>query len=74
MIPLLTYYNLTSADCIKKVYKNKTSTGVCVDPLPYASNLIFELHQSATNDYFVKTRYNGVYYKLWGKATVEIAV
>ena len=63
IIPLLTFYNLTSSDCLRKQYKNQTVIGNCVDPIPFASNLIFELHQndSNINDYFVKVRYNGAY-------------
>ena len=37
-------------------------------------NLIFELHSddsSPTPRYFVKTRYDGVYVKLFGKNTTE---
>jgi hypothetical protein len=71
VLALLTYYNITSADCLRKQYKNQTYTGNCADPIPFASDLIFELHQSDTDEsqFFVKARYNGVYYKLFGKNT-----
>ena len=74
MIPLLTFYNLTSGECLRKQFKNQTVTENCVDPIPFASNLIFELHQndSAPSSYIVKVRYNGVYYKIFGKNTTEI--
>ena len=70
---MLVYYNLTSSDCLKKHYHNHTVTGNCAIPIPFASNLIFELHQSDTNtsDYFVKVRFNGIYYNLCGKNSTE---
>ena len=41
VIPLLTYYNLTSSDCLKKMYKNQTLTTQCAEPIPFASSLMF---------------------------------
>jgi hypothetical protein len=74
VIPLLTYYNLTTSDCLRKMYKNQTMTTQCAEPIPFASNLMFELHQNdaQVNQYLVKVRYNGVYYKLFGKNTTEV--
>ena len=65
---------MTSADCLRKQFKNQTINENCVDPIPFAGNLFFELYQDDTNPemFYVKTRYNGVYYKLFGKNTAEI--
>lgn len=71
IIPLLTFFNLTSADCLKKKFRNQPFAGNCVDPIPFASNLIFELHQEDNdfNNFFIKVRYNGFYYKVLGADT-----
>lgn len=49
LVPLLNYLNLTTPECITKKWKNETITGNCADVPPFASNLIFELHQNDTN-------------------------
>jgi hypothetical protein len=69
VVPLLTYYNLTTAECLKRQYRNESIKGNCAVPIPFASNLFFELHQDDKNlsNYFVKARYNGIYYDLCGK-------
>lgn len=69
VVPLLVYYNLTSADCLRKQWRNETIHGNCAVPIPFASSLFFELHQDDKNasNNFVKVRYNGQYYNLCGK-------
>jgi len=49
IIPLLTFYNITSSDCLHRQFKNQTYTGNCADAIPYASDLMFELHQNDSN-------------------------
>lgn len=39
--PLLTFLNLTSAECVRKKFKNETIHGNCGDPVPFASSLQF---------------------------------
>jgi hypothetical protein len=75
VVPLLVYFNLTSADCLKRQWKNETVHENCAIPIPFASNLLFELHQNdqTPSNYFVKVRYNGDYYKLCGKNSTECA-
>ena len=60
-------------ECVKRKFKNQTVTGNCAEPVPFASNIQFELHRkdSITPDkerdpssYFVKIKYNGDYYHL----------
>jgi hypothetical protein len=68
VLPLLVFYNLTSSECLKRLYKNETVKGNCAVPIPFASNLLFELHQNdQTSEYFVKMRFNGIYYNLCDK-------
>lgn len=45
----------------------------CAVPIPFASNLFFELHQDDknTSHYFVKMRYNGNYFNLCDKNSTE---
>ena len=71
--PMLTFLNLTTPECVKRKFKNQTVTGNCAEPVPFASNIQYELHrkESVTPDkekdpssYFVKIRYNGDYYHL----------
>lgn len=68
VVPLLAFFNLTSHECITKKWRNESFTGNCADAPPFASSLIFELHQNDDNpsEHFVKLRYNGEYYKLCG--------
>lgn len=68
VVPLILFFNLTSHECISKKWKNETVNGNCADSPPFASNLIFELHQNDSNpsSYFVKLRYNGDYYNVCG--------
>ena len=65
----MVYYNLTSAECLRKLYHNETVKENCAVPVPFASSIIFELHQDDTQQtkHFVKVRYNGKYYNLCGK-------
>lgn len=44
LVPLLVFLNLTTPECIKKVYKNQTFTGNCAPAPDFAANLIFEFH------------------------------
>lgn len=71
VVPLLVYFNLTSSECLKKQFKNRTVNGNCAVPVPFASNIFFELHKNEQNpsDYYVKIRYNGQYYNLCGKSS-----
>lgn len=73
VVPLMVFFNLTSSDCLKKQFMNQTVTGNCAVPVPFASNIFFELHQDDNNasEYFVKVRYNGIYYNLCGKNSTE---
>lgn len=73
VVPLLVFYNLTSSECLKKQWMGQTVTGNCAVPIPFASNLFFELHQDDKNAsrFFVKMRYNGNYFNLCGKNTTE---
>jgi len=41
IVPLLTFFNLTSGDCLKKKYQNKTVTENCASPPPFAGNIIY---------------------------------
>ena len=61
IVPLLTFLNLTSADCIEKQWKNQTYSGNCAEVVPFASNIIFELHESdnSPGTHYVKVKYNG---------------
>lgn len=46
--PMLTFLNLTTADCVRRKYRNETVTGNCGEPVPFASSIQFELHQRDT--------------------------
>ena len=46
VVPLMVFFNLTSSDCLKKKFNNQTVTGNCAIPIPFASNILFELYQS----------------------------
>lgn len=37
--PMLTFLNLTSAECVKRKYKNETVVGNCAEPVPFASSI-----------------------------------
>ena len=39
--PLLLFFNLTSADCLEKKWKNQTVQGNCADIPDFSSSLIF---------------------------------
>jgi hypothetical protein len=41
VVPLLTYFNLTSSECLKRQFKNHTITGNCAIPVPFASSIFF---------------------------------
>jgi hypothetical protein len=43
--PMLTFLNLSSADCVRRKYRNETVNGNCAEPVPFASSIQFELHQ-----------------------------
>ncbi len=73
--PMLSFLNLSNADCVQKKYRNQTVTGNCADPVPFASSIQWELHlRDSTNgveldprqagNYYVRVKYNGEYYKL----------
>ena len=64
--PILTFLNLTSANCIQRKFKNQTLEGNCAEPVPFASSLQIELHvkdtengQNVADGYYVKVKYNG---------------
>lgn len=67
---MLSFFNLSSAECVKNKYRNISVKGNCGEPVPFASNLIFELHQRDNNDlptaaaFYVRIKYNGQYYQL----------
>jgi hypothetical protein len=42
--PILSFLNLSSSECVKKKYKNQTFSGNCAEPVPFACNILFELH------------------------------
>ena len=44
VLPILTFLNLTNADCVQKKFRNQTVTGNCADIVPFASNVQIELH------------------------------
>lgn len=70
IIPLLTQLQLTSPDCLTQQWNNQTVTApACVPPPAFAANLLFELHQDDTFEYFVQAKYNGEYVSLCGKLT-----
>lgn len=69
--PMLTFFNLTTADCVRRKYRNETVSGNCAEPVPFASSIQFELHQKdsiedelSASNYYVKIKYNGDYYLL----------
>lgn len=39
LAPVLTFLNLTSAECIQKKFRNQTVTGNCGEAVPFASNI-----------------------------------
>lgn len=39
--PLLTFMNLTTADCVRRKYRNETVIGNCAEPVPFASSMQF---------------------------------
>jgi hypothetical protein len=53
---------------MKREFKNETVKGNCAIPIPFASNLLFELHKDEKGEkLFVKVRYNGEYFNLCEK-------
>jgi hypothetical protein len=68
--PMLTFLNLTTAECVRRKYRNETVSGNCAEPVPFASSIQFELHHRDSSEgelasnHFVKVRYNGDYYRL----------
>jgi hypothetical protein len=53
---------------MKREFKNETVKGNCAIPIPFASNLLFELHKDDKSEkLFVKVRYNGEYFNLCEK-------
>lgn len=68
IVPLMLFLNLTSTECMKREFKNETVKGNCAIPIPFASNLLFELHKDDKSEkLFVKVRYNGEYFNLCEK-------
>jgi len=67
---MLSFFNLSSPDCVRRKYRNETVRGNCGEPVPFASNLLFELHQNDSDSlpsagaYYVRIKYNGQYYQL----------
>ncbi len=41
VVPLMVFYNLTSSDCLKKLWMGQTVAGNCAMPIPFASNIFF---------------------------------
>jgi hypothetical protein len=41
VVPLMVFFNLTSAECLKRQWMNQTVVGNCAVPIPFASNLFF---------------------------------
>ena len=39
--PLLSFLNITDADCLQRKYRNQTVTGNCAEPVPFASSIQF---------------------------------
>lgn len=71
--PMLSFLNLSSADCVRRKYRNETVVGNCGEPVPFASNVIFELHQNdaAPSSHYVRVKYNGAYYELCEKRQTQ---
>ncbi len=75
--PMLTFLNITNADCVMKKYRNQTVVGNCAEPVPFASSIQFELHrrdngvEGGASAYFVKVKYNGDYYLLCDSNSYE---
>lgn len=67
VMPILTTLNLTTPGCLSKAFRNETVDN-CAHPPPFAASLVFELHEDDEHEgqYFVKVRYNGIYYKICG--------
>ncbi len=69
IVPLLTFLNLTTPACLKKVFRNETVTENCGQAPDFAANILMELHdlgaseESDGNRYGIKIRYNGKYLK-----------
>ena len=82
VVPILTFFNLTTADCVQRRFRNESITGNCADPVPFASSIQFELHQqdstlglkdssSSASGYYVKIKYNGDYYQVCGTTSFQ---
>ena len=39
--PMLTFMNLSSADCLRRKWRNETVSGNCGEPVPFASSIQF---------------------------------
>jgi hypothetical protein len=39
--PMLTFMNLSSADCLRRKWRNETVSGNCGEPVPFASSVQF---------------------------------
>jgi hypothetical protein len=80
LAPILTTLNITSAECVQRLYRNQSWAGNCAEPVPFASSIQFELHLDDSThysnskdpqDYFVRVKYNGDYYQLCQSKTTQ---
>lgn len=44
IVALMSYLNLTSAECVMKKWRNESYDGNCGEIVPFGSNMIFQLH------------------------------
>ena len=78
IVPLLSFLNISSHECIRKQFKNETVNNNCGSPPDFAANLIIELHDTASEyegsepNFSIKLRYNGEYMKVCGSSTEKI--
>lgn len=68
--PLLSFLNISSADCIEDKWQNSTKQYLNCEPGPdFAANLVFEIYTDMT----VKVAYNGKYVNLCGRNATTCA-
>ena len=61
--------NISSSRCIEEMWRRGTTDALnCASEVPFASSLIFELHQEEES-YQVKVRFNGRYINLCERAS-----
>jgi hypothetical protein len=59
--PIMTTFNLTSAECLTQKWNGDPVTAInCVLPPHFAANLFVELHEESGSNY-VRVKYNGQY-------------